>query len=159
MTIVASSIVTRDRPSKKVLIAAGIVTLGFFVGVSPSSSFFSTRTTTTSTTVALIYGIMSAVMIAIHAVLIKSAHSYVDNSSIKLAYWTNLGSAIMLVPFIWWNGEIQLVMAPRLAEDWEVFVVGTGVTGLFGFLLCVAGLLSIKVTSPTTHMFSSVSTS
>lgn len=30
-------------------------------------------------------------------------------------------------------------------------------TGVFGFLLCIAGLLSIKVTSPVTHMVSSVS--
>ena len=40
---------------------------------------------------------------------------------------------------------------------WGVFVVGSAVTGVFGFLLCIAGLLSIKVTSPVTHMFSSVS--
>jgi len=33
------------------------------------------------------------------------------------------------------------------------------VTGLFGFLLCVAGLLSIKITSPITHMFSSAARS
>jgi hypothetical protein len=38
----------------------------------------------------------------------------------------------------------------------KVFVWGSLVTGFFGFLLCVAGLLSIKVTSPVTHMFSSV---
>jgi hypothetical protein len=38
----------------------------------------------------------------------------------------------------------------------RVFIWGSLVTGFFGFLLCVAGLLSIKVTSPVTHMFSSV---
>jgi hypothetical protein len=38
----------------------------------------------------------------------------------------------------------------------RVFIWGSLVTGFFGFLLCIAGLLSIKVTSPVTHMFSSV---
>lgn len=40
--------------------------------------------------------------------------------------------------------------------DWTVFAWGTLITGFFGFLLCVAGLLSIKITSPITHMFSGV---
>lgn len=39
------------------------------------------------------------------------------------------------------------------------FFVGSGVTGLFGFFLGLAGLLSIKVTSPVSHMVSSAARS
>lgn len=40
--------------------------------------------------------------------------------------------------------------------DWTTFAWGNLVTGLFGFLISVAGILSVKITSPVTHMFSSV---
>lgn len=162
LTIIVSSLVTHSRPSRAVILAASIVTVGFFIGVSPGAIFSSYTTAAGARSVdasalALAYGVMSSLMIAIHAVLIKSAHEHVDNSSVKLAYWTNLGSAVMVLPFMVLTGEVGKLMAPRLPEEWEVFVVGSGVTGLFGFLLCMAGLLSIKVTSPVTHMFSSVS--
>ncbi|KAG8848873.1 hypothetical protein FRB96_001005 [Tulasnella sp. 330] len=159
LTIAVSSLITHSRPSQAVIIAAFIVSLGFFIGVSPGAIFSSTNTAPDASALALVYGIMSSLMIAIHAVLIKSAHEYVDNSSIKLAYWTNLGSAVMILPFIIFTGEVQKLMAPRLSEEWEVFVIGSAITGLFGFLLCMAGLLSIKVTSPVTHMFSSAARS
>jgi len=113
------------------------------------------------TTLSLFYGVMSSLMIAVHAVLVKSAHGYVDNSSIKLAYWSNLGSALALAPFIFLNGEVGTLLARRASGDdaWRMFVIGSGVTGIFGFFLCMAGLISIKVTSPVTHMFSSAARS
>jgi len=96
-------------------------------------------------------------MTAIHAVLVKSAHEIVgDNSVIKLTYWSNLLSALLLVPCIFANGELSPLLFSK-DRDWTVFITGSAVTGVCGFLLCMAGLLSIKVTSPITHMFSSVS--
>ena len=55
-------------------------------------------------------------------------------------------------------GEPARILELNASPEWnmKVFVWGSLVTGFFGFLLCVAGLLSIKVTSPVTHMFSSV---
>lgn len=41
--------------------------------------------------------------------------------------------------------------------DWSTFAWGNLVTGVVGFLISIAGILSVKVTSPVTHMFSSVS--
>lgn len=91
--------------------------------------------------------------------LIKSSLPYCNNSTIELAWWTNAGSAILLLPFVVLNGEPSKLyeLAHTETWNWTVFLWGTLVTGIFGFLLCVAGLLSIKVTSPITHMFSSVS--
>jgi len=40
-------------------------------------------------------------------------------------------------------------------EEMKVFFWGSLVTGFFGFLISVAAILSVKVTSPVTHMFSS----
>lgn len=100
-------------------------------------------------------------MTAVHAVLIKRSLPYVDNSAIQLAYWTNATSALMLLPFVFFNGEVASVWAglgygqfsdPIAAGvghpgavitpplwDWQTFVVGCLVTGVVGFLLCVAG--------------------
>ena len=146
--------------------AAGIVTVGFLLGVTPPSmsslSFTISESSsghTAPSLLSLFYGLLSSLFIALHSVLIKSSLPHCGGSTIQLAYWTNLGSAAFLVPFVLFNGELGTVMRLAESSDWQasVFVWGSVITGVFGFLLCVAGLLSIKVTSPITHMFSSVS--
>ncbi|KAL5536003.1 hypothetical protein ACEPAF_4097 [Sanghuangporus sanghuang] len=181
LTILVSSISTRQQPTGRVLIAAGTVTIGFLLGVSPSSfSSLSFSLTPAAPSVAqpsdhkapglvsLIYGVLSALFIAFHSVLIKSSLPHCNGSTIHLAYWTNLGSALFLFPFVLLTGEFFKVLSLALNKvdasvggEWNasVFVWGSLVTGVFGFLLCVAGLLSIKVTSPVTHMFSSAARS
>jgi len=156
LTIVVSSIHTFTRPSTKVVIAAGIVTLGFLTGVSPSKDL---PISASPSIISLIYGLLSSVFIAVHAVLIKASLPHCNNSTIELAYWTNLGSALMVAPFILLDGEIGTLVELTDSVEWDgrTFVYGSMITGVFGFLLCVAGLLSIKITSPITHMFSSVS--
>ena len=156
LTILVSCIHTHARPSVKVLVAAGIVTVGFLTGISPNKNL---PVSASPSVLALIYGMLSSVFIAVHAVLIKASLPHCNNSTIELAYWTNLGSAVIVTPFILLNGELgtfaDLVRSPEW--DCKTFLYGSVITGVFGFLLCVAGLLSIKITSPITHMFSSVS--
>jgi len=158
LTIAVSSANSHAFPSFKVIAAALIVTLGFFVGITPGSLPSAYER---STQVALLYGVLSSVFIAVHSVLIKVSLPHAHNSTIQLAYWQNLGSALFLAPFILVQGELGALRALMGSPAWngEVFVWGSVVTGVFGFLLCVAGLLSIKVTSPITHMFSSAARS
>jgi hypothetical protein len=130
--------------------------MGFMLGVAPSSSL---PASAIPSTLSLFYGVFSSLFIAFHAVLIKSSLPYCNNSTIELAWWTNAGSAVLILPFVIFNGELSKLyeLAHTETWNWTVFLWGTLVTGIFGFLLCVAGLLSIKITSPVTHMFSSVS--
>ncbi|KAG1864728.1 hypothetical protein DFJ58DRAFT_772601 [Suillus subalutaceus] len=137
---------TRTVPSVRVGIAAGTVAIGFLLGVAPISATVPAHVAPSG--LSLFYGVLSSLFIAFHAVLIKSSLPYCNNSTIQLAYWTNLGSAIFLFPFV-------LILIHDSNWDGQVFLWGSIVTGVFGFLLCIAGLLSIKVTSPITHMFSS----
>jgi hypothetical protein len=155
LTIAVTSVTTHSHPSVRVIIAAGIVTLGFFVGVAPTGNV---PVAAIPSPISLFYGVFSSLAIAIHTVLIKSSLPYCNNSTIQLAYWTNAGSAILVAPFVLLLGEPVRILELSASPDWnmKVFVWGSLVTGLFGFLLCIAGLLSIKVTSPITHMFSSV---
>ena len=160
MTIAVQSFHGRSLPSLQVLLAAFVVTFGFFVGVTPdATSTVTQHLLDAPSRTAIIYGILSSLFIAVHAVLIKSSLQYAGNSTIQLAYWQNLGSAIFLAPFILFQGEFSTLSELLSSPEWNprVFMWGSIVTGVFGFLLCVAGLLSIKVTSPVTHMFSSVS--
>lgn len=92
-----------------------------------------------------------------------------------LAWYSNFLSALVVLPIVFIAGEGPAVQK-LLFEDaagWSTFLWGTLLTvstmfnlhandnrnqikqGLFGFLICIAGFLSIKVTSPITHMVSS----
>jgi len=108
---------------------------------------------------ALVYGFISSLAIAAHAVLIKSSLPHVDGSSTKLCYWQNIGAGALLAVATILKGEAAdfMTMARSGTWDWTTFAWGNLVTGVFGFLISVAGILSVKVTSPVTHMFSSVS--
>lgn len=91
--------------------------------------------------------------------LIKTSLPIVDGSSTQLSYWSNLGAAVILGVVAVLKGETLdfVQMASGGAWDWRVFAWGNLVTGVVGFMISIAGILSVKVTSPVTHMFSSVS--
>ncbi|KAJ7161431.1 hypothetical protein C8R43DRAFT_992861 [Mycena crocata] len=158
LTIVVSSVHTHSVPSWNVIFASGVVTGGFFLGIAPSSKV---PLTATPSLLSLAYGVLSSLFIALHAVLIKSSLPHCNNSTIQLAWWTNAGSAILLSPFVLLYGEPFTLRVMMADPHWDptVFLWGSLVTGVFGFLLCLAGLLSIRVTSPITHMFSSAARS
>ncbi|KAF7793365.1 hypothetical protein EIP86_004477 [Pleurotus ostreatoroseus] len=160
LTIGVSSVHTRNMPSPRVLLAAGVVTFGFVLGVAPHT-FTTIQWRSAPSGISIVYGVLSSLFIAVHAVLIKVSLPHAHNSTIQLAYWQNLGSALFLAPFIFVQGESGKLLELMAKQGWNggVFVWGSIVTGVFGFLLCVAGLLSIKVTSPITHMFSSAARS
>ncbi|KAH7927277.1 hypothetical protein BV22DRAFT_1032028 [Leucogyrophana mollusca] len=158
LTILVSSFNTRTTPTVRTIVAAVAVTSGFLLGVAPSSTV---PANVAPSSLSLFYGFLSSLFIAFHAVLIKTSLPYCNNSTIQLAYWTNAGSAVFLLPFVFFHGEPSKLEDLIHDSNWDgsVFLWGSAVTGVFGFLLCVAGLLSIKVTSPITHMFSSAARS
>jgi GDP-fucose transporter C1 len=153
LTIIVSAIHTRRRPSTMVIVAASIVTVGFFVGVSP----FNLRTM--HRPMGLVYGLLSSLSIAVHAVVLKGSLPVVGGSVTQLSYWSNFSTALALGALVLINGEaVKFVsLLGSGTWDWRVFLWGNLVTGIFGFLISIAGILSVKVTSPVTHMFSSVS--
>lgn len=160
LTIAVSAIQTQSLPSRRVVLAAGVVALGFVLGVAPHT-LANIQWRAAPSGLSIFYGVLSSLFIAVHAVLIKVSLPHAHNSTIQLAYWQNLGSAIFLAPFIVIQGEYGRLFELIGTREWNagVFIWGSLITGVFGFLLCVAGLLSIKVTSPVTHMFSSAARS
>ncbi|KAG8901441.1 hypothetical protein FRB99_005298 [Tulasnella sp. 403] len=169
-TIAVSAFDSKTAPRNTVLLSGAIVTFGFFFGITPSAVKPDEAAQKAAPFMSLVWGALSSLMTAVHAVLIKRSLPYVDNSTTQLAYWTNASAALILLPFVLFDGEVSSVWtslvdgavdapgrvgASAPVWDWKTFVVGCLITGVVGFLLCVAGLLSIKVTSPVTHMFSS----
>ncbi|KAF8522548.1 hypothetical protein JB92DRAFT_2706362 [Gautieria morchelliformis] len=158
LTITVVSLHSRTRPSPKVCACAAIVTAGFFVGVSPSADL---PVRAVPTPLGLFYGFLSSLSIAVHAVLIKASLPHVSNSSTQLAYWSNLGTAVLLAITATLKGEASefVLMTQSGQWEWGVFAWGNLVAGVVGFMISIAGILSVKVTSPVTHMFSSAARS
>ncbi|KAJ7826163.1 hypothetical protein B0H14DRAFT_3722688 [Mycena olivaceomarginata] len=158
LTIVISSVHTHSVPSRNVILATIIVTAGFFCGVVPSSKV---ALAATPSLTSLAYGVLSSLFIAIHVVLIKMSLPHCNDSTLELAWWTNAGSAVLLLPVVFLNGEpwaLQSMFADP-QRDPTVFLWGSLVTGFSDSCYALAGLLSIRVTSPITHMFSSAARS
>ncbi|THV07840.1 hypothetical protein K435DRAFT_170833 [Dendrothele bispora CBS 962.96] len=155
LTILVVAVSSKTRPSLAVVGCATIVTFGFFLGISFEGDL---PARAIPTPLGLFYGFLSSLSIAFHAVLVKSSLPYVNGSSTMLSYWSNLGSAVLLGGLSLLKGEAFefLEMTSRSDWDWTTFAWGNLVTGVFGFLISIAGILSVKVTSPVTHMFSSV---
>ncbi|KAF9011778.1 hypothetical protein BDQ17DRAFT_1420194 [Cyathus striatus] len=148
LTIFIVSLSSSSRPSLSIVACASIVTLGFFLGITfqhdlPEKAM--------PTPLALFYGFLSSLSIALHAVLVKSSLPHVNGSSTMLSYWSNLGSAILLGGLALLQGEVTrfIAMMSDSTWDWKTFLWGNIVTGIFGFLISIAGILSVKVTSPS----------
>ena len=110
--------------------------------------------------VGIAYGIFSSFATALRAIYIKTSMEVVKGNTIELVWYNNVLSAVFMVPVVLAAGEtnqaIELFTGDDASEEGRVstFMLGLLVTGLFGFLINLAGFLQIKVTSPVSHMIS-----
>jgi len=154
-TVVLSSLMLHSRPSLLILVSVVIVTSGFLLGVvldlSPSSGL------STTTPLGVTFGILSSVTTALQAVVIKRSLDVVKGNAMDLAWYNNLLSSIIMIPCVVFAGEMGEIteMFFGKGEALPAFIWGSAITGVMGFLICIAGFLSIKITSPITHMISS----
>lgn len=153
-TVVLSSIMLHHRPSLLIMVAICIVTGGFLLGVAMD---LAPGGMTTTTPIGVICGVLSSVTTALQAVVIKQALGVVGGNAMDLSWYNNVLCAFIMVPCIVLAGEVPNVM--RLFSEGgpalSTFIYGSAITGVFGFLIGIAGFLSIKITSPITHMVSS----
>ncbi|KDQ54154.1 hypothetical protein JAAARDRAFT_196895 [Jaapia argillacea MUCL 33604] len=156
-TVLTSYMFLRARPSLRILAACGIVSLGFFIGVFLDGTPISP--------VGVCFGVFSSAITATHSVVIKRTLDVVKGSALDLSWYGNALSAVGLFPLVVLSGEMPGVMrllfggaeapAGSTFTPLATFLWGSAITGVFGFLMSIASLLSIKVTSPITHMVSS----
>jgi len=148
-TVLTSYVMLQARPSLTILLSCSIVTLGFFIGVFFDNVHVSG--------VGILFGTASSLMTALHAAVMKRGFQVVEGSALSMSWYSNLLSALLLLPFIMILGEGPAVLEilSGHAEGLWTFLVGSAITGSVGFLLSIACALSIQVTSPITHMISS----
>jgi len=157
-TVCVSFFVLQSRPSLRILLCCSLVTFGFFIGVFLDSTPLSL--------VGVSFGVASSAITAIHSVVIKQSLNVVNGSALALSWYTNLLSAAVLAPILILAGEgpdvlkllfgvTELLVEPDSISPLQTFIWGSIITGVIGFLMSIASLLSIKVTSPITHMVSS----
>ncbi|KAJ7621076.1 hypothetical protein FB45DRAFT_928270 [Roridomyces roridus] len=162
LTVLVSSLATRMSPKRSVLLASAIVTAGFIVGMSPSFDHQNKTIIAREPFKALVYGCFSSLVLAIHTVISKIVTKHVTHSVFALSYWGNLLMSVMILPCIYFNDEVEellWIMITPEEQDWGTLLLGSIVTGVVGTLLGIANVLSIKVTSPVAHMFTSASKS
>lgn len=157
-TVLTSFIALHSRPSLHILVACAVVTLGFFIGVLLDGTPISL--------VGVFFGVTSSAITASHSVVIKRSLDIVKGSALALSWYTNLLSAIVLLPLLLLIGEgpdvvklllgvDELLVKADVMSPLTTFLWGSLITGVLGFMMSFASLLSIKVTSPITHMVSS----
>ena len=136
-TVCTSFFVLHSRPSLRILLACLFVTMGFFVGVFLDGTEVSV--------IGVTFGVMSSMITAIHSVVIKRSLDVVKGSALHLSWYTNLYSAIALIPVIIVAGEVPAIAA-LLTEQGPLL---TGISPLSTFLwgsaitVCLARNLTV----------------
>jgi len=161
LTVFTSYIALQARPSLHILLSCSIVTFGFFIGVFLDAIPVSI--------LGVFFGVTSSCIVALSSVVIKKSLAIVNDSALHLSWYANLFSAMVLMPAFVIMGELPAVMRLLFQPEPEqsILVPGAGlgklgkflwgslITGVLGFSMSLAGVLSIKITSPITHMISS----
>ena len=102
-TVCTSFFILHSRPSLRILLACLLVTMGFFVGVFLDGTEVSV--------IGVTFGVLSSMITAIHSVVIKRSLDVVKGSALHLSWYTNLYSAVALVPVIIIAGEAPAIGA------------------------------------------------
>lgn len=101
-TVATSYFFLHARPSFRVLFSCSVVTLGFFIGnfldaipISP---------------LGIAFGVTSSAISAVHSVVIKKSLDVVNGSAMHLSWYTNLLSAVVMLPLVLLVGEGPAIM-------------------------------------------------
>ncbi|KAF8202046.1 hypothetical protein K438DRAFT_2103571 [Mycena galopus ATCC 62051] len=156
-TVGVSGVVLHTRPSLRILFACGIVPMDFFC------SIFLDRIPMSMMGIG--FGVASSTITTTYSVVIKQSLEIVNKSTILPLWCTNLLSIFVLVLIIFFieGTEVmkllfdadELLREPKTMSALRTFVVGSLIISVVGFIMSLASLLAIKVTSPITHMVSS----
>lgn len=138
--IVVQWLVLDIASSERVLMACGLVTLGFALGTIGEVRF---------SWLGLAAGVASSLVQAFYNVHIKKALPAVQGSTWRLQNYNTALSVVILFPAVVFSGEMRGVL--NSPDTWEPSnwwgLMGSGVVG---YLINIAIFLQIKYTSPLT---------
>ncbi|KAI8839513.1 hypothetical protein BJ741DRAFT_531114 [Chytriomyces cf. hyalinus JEL632] len=158
-TILMSWLFLGQKSSTWVLISCAAVFTGFIVGTLMEDKDI------VVSQIGIVFGIASSLTTAGHSIVIKHSYSVVRGNTLDLVYYNNVMSLLLLTPVVLMSGEMEMMLVLLVKKNkvgavdsgaqLKALVFGGLVTGVFGFLINIAGFFQIKVTSPVTHMISS----
>ncbi|KAF9426402.1 hypothetical protein BGZ94_006581 [Podila epigama] len=147
-TVVFAYTLLGQPSSNLVLASCFTVFCGFYTGVTSEINV---------SQLGVFFGVVSSITTSLHAIVIKKSLGAVNNSSIDLVYYNNVLSLLATTPIIFLSGEATEIKEKWIYEGFETFnsfLFAAFITGIFGFLINLAGFMQISKTSPTTHMIS-----
>jgi GDP-fucose transporter C1 len=165
------------RPTQNLVLACIVITVGFLVGVSPTitNPKAALKGPNALSPLGILAGLISSLSSSLHVVVIKQLtdSKHLSLPLLDFSYYSNTMTAVTLVPFIFITGEygsfIKWFYDEKTApKDIRNFIVGTLVTGtsliivtpptnlirlgVIGLAISLSSLISVKITSPITHM-------
>lgn len=154
MTVVLTYYYLGKSSSPPLLASCSVVVSGFFLGMFGNP----VHTAPKYPVLGPLSGLASSFGTAVHSIMIKSSLDIFEGSTMELVWWNNVYSVIGLIPLVVLTGELSAFSALLQEANpaaLTTFIQGSIITGVFGFLINIAGTLQIQVTSPVTHMVSS----
>ncbi|KAJ3231121.1 hypothetical protein HDU81_003984 [Chytriomyces hyalinus] len=158
-TVLMSWLFLGQKSSAQVLTSCAAVFTGFIVGTLMEDKEI------VVSQIGIVFGIASSLTTAGHSIVIKNSYAVVRGNTLDLVFYNNVMSLVLLTPVVLMSGEMGMMLDLLVtknkfgeadsADQLKALVFGGLVTGVFGFLINIAGFFQIKVTSPVTHMISS----
>jgi GDP-fucose transporter C1 len=130
-----------EKTSLKAILACFGVVLGFLCGIR-GEMHISLKGTA--------YGVTSSAFVALYSIAVKKVIGLLDGNEYLLIEYLAPMSIVILTPFAWYSGELNLLLEGRSFRVWMLQTLAGGV----GFFINIAIFLNIKYTTPLTHNLS-----
>ena len=149
ITIALTPLLLKEKVSLRVIGCCLIILIGFGVGLLGEKEL---RVSLKG----IIFGALSSLSTALHAVIIKQAFSKIqENSPFDMIYYNNVLSALILLPILGFESRSIITAINVHDGTLKALMIGIIVAGTMGLLVNFASFLQIKVTSPLTHTVAS----
>ncbi|CAL2049383.1 unnamed protein product [Caenorhabditis brenneri] len=134
-----------EMPSKNIHLACFLIIIGFSIGSGEKDIGNELSVN------GVFFGIAASFVVALNAILTKTALPKVGNCIWKLTWYNNVLASILFIPFMMLTGDLERIYneVPD-GNFWRMLLV----SGIFGFSMNYVTGWQIKATSPLTHNIS-----
>lgn len=140
-SIILSYVFQGQKTSLRAILACLGVVAGFCIGVQGDVDL---------TLKGGIYGVMSSCFVATYSIVVKQVMGLLDDNQYLLIEYNTPLAIVFLAPFVWINGEFDILKERRSSKFWTMQTIA----GVVGFIINIAIFLNIKYTTPLTHNLS-----
>lgn len=145
--VILTYLLLGQKTSSKACLCCVLIIAGFWIGVDQESL------TESFSLIGTVFGVLGSLSLSLYSIYTKRTLPHVNQQVWLLSYYNNVYSAVLFIPLMIVNGEVQEVLNYKhLLEPWFWGVMTIG--GVCGFAIGFVTTLQIKVTSPLTHNIS-----